>query len=63
MLWNDANGGPLQFWLAYRSLCPSGWYERWDAQRGTPLTPPMILRENDTDVQTEAGNFPARLDQ
>ncbi|KAK4678585.1 Cytochrome c oxidase subunit 6B [Podospora pseudoanserina] len=22
-----------QFWLAYRSLCPSGWYERWDAQR------------------------------
>ena len=25
----------IQFWLAYRSLCPSGWYERWDAQRGT----------------------------
>lgn len=26
--------GLPQFWLAYRSLCPSGWYERWDAQRG-----------------------------
>jgi len=24
----------LQFWLAYRSLCPSGWYTRWDEQRG-----------------------------
>lgn len=23
-----------QFWLAYRSLCPSGWYARWDEQRG-----------------------------
>lgn len=23
-----------QFWLAYRSLCPSGWYQRWDEQRG-----------------------------
>ncbi|EGY18766.1 cytochrome c oxidase polypeptide VIb [Verticillium dahliae VdLs.17] len=22
-----------QFWLAYRSLCPSGWYTRWDEQR------------------------------
>ncbi|KAI5864227.1 cytochrome c oxidase, subunit VIb [Durotheca rogersii] len=22
-----------QFFLAYRSLCPSGWYERWDDQR------------------------------
>ncbi|KAH0594181.1 hypothetical protein MHUMG1_08020 [Metarhizium humberi] len=22
-----------QFWLAYRSLCPSGWYQRWDEQR------------------------------
>lgn len=26
-----------QFWLAYRSLCPSGWYQRWDEQRGTLL--------------------------
>ncbi|VUC22088.1 unnamed protein product [Clonostachys rosea] len=22
-----------QFWHAYRSLCPSGWYQRWDEQR------------------------------
>ncbi|KAM4059928.1 cytochrome oxidase c subunit VIb domain-containing protein [Hirsutella rhossiliensis] len=22
-----------QFWLAYRSLCPSGWSSRWDEQR------------------------------
>ncbi|KAL0940977.1 cytochrome c oxidase polypeptide vib [Colletotrichum truncatum] len=22
-----------QFWLGYRSLCPSGWYQRWDEQR------------------------------
>ncbi|UQC74533.1 cytochrome c oxidase subunit 6B [Colletotrichum lupini] len=22
-----------QFWLGYRSLCPSGWYTRWDEQR------------------------------
>ncbi|KAI1506321.1 cytochrome c oxidase polypeptide vib-like protein [Biscogniauxia marginata] len=22
-----------QFLLAYRSLCPSGWYQRWDDQR------------------------------
>lgn len=25
----------LQFFLAYRSLCPSAWCERWDDQRGT----------------------------
>jgi cytochrome c oxidase subunit 6b len=24
-----------QFFLAYRSLCPSGWTSRWDDQRGT----------------------------
>lgn len=31
-----------QFWLAYRSLCPSGWYTRWDEQRGAflPSFPP-----------------------
>ncbi|KAI1351832.1 cytochrome c oxidase polypeptide vib-like protein [Xylaria sp. FL0043] len=22
-----------QFYIAYRSLCPSGWYQRWDDQR------------------------------
>lgn len=30
----EANHTGLQFWLAYRSLCPSGWYTRWDEQRG-----------------------------
>ena len=24
----------LQFYHAYRSLCPSAWCERWDDQRG-----------------------------
>jgi hypothetical protein len=24
----------IQFFLAYRSLCPSAWCERWDDQRG-----------------------------
>jgi hypothetical protein len=23
-----------QFFLAYRSLCPSAWIQRWDDQRG-----------------------------
>ena len=23
----------VQFFLAYRSLCPSSWCERWDDQR------------------------------
>lgn len=27
-----------QFFLAYRSLCPSAWVERWDDQRGKKLT-------------------------
>lgn len=30
----EANHAGWQFWLAYRSLCPSGWYTRWDEQRG-----------------------------
>lgn len=30
-----------QFWLAYRSLCPGGWYQRWDEQRGaSAMLPP-----------------------
>ncbi|KAI1364976.1 cytochrome c oxidase, subunit VIb [Xylaria arbuscula] len=61
-----------QFFLAYRSLCPSGWYQRWDDQRGlsTPRThnSRRELATNDigqyrTDrFNTEAGNFPAKLD-
>ncbi len=56
----------LQFWLAYRSLCPSGWYERWDAQRGTrPVFLALSIGRHDTNAATwtEAGNFPVRLDQ
>jgi cytochrome c oxidase subunit 6b len=26
----------MQFYLAYRSLCPSAWTQRWDDQRGMP---------------------------
>jgi hypothetical protein len=33
-----------QFWLAYRSLCPSGWYQRWDEQRGMTSPAPVIAR-------------------
>lgn len=56
-----------QFWLAYRSLCPSGWYARWDEQRGATQPdsnrpPKMPLDEIDADDLTEAGNFPARLE-
>ena len=32
--WGRLNPLFLQFWLAYRSLCPTGWYQRWDEQRG-----------------------------
>lgn len=33
-----------QFWLAYRSLCPSGWYQRWDEQRGMTSPVSFIVR-------------------
>ncbi|KAF2460230.1 cytochrome c oxidase, subunit VIb [Lineolata rhizophorae] len=36
-----------QFKLAYRSLCPSGWTERWDEQRGEcfflPSSSPLLF--------------------
>lgn len=50
-----------QFWLAYRSLCPSGWYQRWDEQRGT-ATPGLNFWLVHADHLSEAGNFPARLE-
>lgn len=50
-----------QFWLAYRSLCPSGWYQRWDEQRGT-ATPGLDFWLIHADDFSEAGNFPARLE-
>jgi cytochrome c oxidase subunit 6b len=34
-----ANPLPPKFFLAYRSLCPSAWCERWDDQRGTLSVP------------------------
>ncbi|KAH8899521.1 COX6B-domain-containing protein [Thozetella sp. PMI_491] len=52
-----------QFWLAYRSLCPSGWYQRWDEQRGTnKITPLRHLAGTTADISTESGNFPVRLE-
>lgn len=36
-----------QFWLAYRSLCPSGWYQRWDEQRGSSAIAPKYRELND----------------
>ncbi|KUI58048.1 Cytochrome c oxidase subunit 6B [Cytospora mali] len=53
-----------QFWLAYRSLCPSGWHARWDEQRGAKSI--LFTRHApgrlDADNFTEAGNFPVRLE-
>ncbi|KAH8811806.1 putative cytochrome c oxidase subunit 6B [Xylogone sp. PMI_703] len=31
-----------QFFLAYRSLCPSSWYERWDDQRANGTFPARL---------------------
>lgn len=31
-----------QFYLAYRSLCPGGWTQRWDDQRGKCPSPPPL---------------------
>lgn len=50
-----------QFWLAYRSLCPSGWYQRWDEQRGM-TSPVSVTPRAHADDFPEAGNFPARLE-
>ncbi|KAK7567128.1 cytochrome c oxidase, subunit VIb, partial [Phyllosticta citricarpa] len=52
-----------QFYLAYKSLCPSAWTQRWDDQRGKPTHFPDLSWEESTDVFAEAGNFPARLDE
>ncbi|KAI0512846.1 cytochrome c oxidase polypeptide vib-like protein [Xylaria bambusicola] len=52
-----------QFFLAYRSLCPSGWYQRWDDQRGS-CRPALVIwaMTGLTDYIAEAGNFPVKLD-
>lgn len=49
-----------QFLIAFRSLCPAAWIQRWDDQRGksilwTTILPRLIDR-------AEKGIFPARLD-
>src|SRR6266487_1070590 len=36
--------GFLQFYLAYRSLCPKSWTDRWDDQRGRSSTSYLIQR-------------------
>ncbi|KAI0973001.1 cytochrome c oxidase, subunit VIb [Xylaria arbuscula] len=60
-----------QFFLAYRSLCPSGWYQRWDDQRGSYMPsdatvasrlPVMRIVVGLTNFTAEAGNFPVKLD-
>lgn len=53
-----------QFWLAYRSLCPSGWYTRWDEQRGAFLLSQLTNEAQSvlTTLCTESGNFPVRLE-
>lgn len=38
----------LQFYHAFRSLCPKAWTDRWDGQRGTYSSPgefdlPMLM--------------------
>ncbi|KAM0719715.1 hypothetical protein Q7P37_003848 [Cladosporium fusiforme] len=33
---------PTQFYLAYRSLCPSGWAQRWDDQREAGTFPARL---------------------
>ena len=38
----------LQFYHAFRSLCPKAWTDRWDGQRGTYSSPgkfdlPMLI--------------------
>lgn len=37
----------LQFYLAYRSLCPGAWIQRWDDQRGM-LAFGGVLNRNET---------------
>lgn len=52
-----------QFWLAYRSLCPSGWYQRWDEQRGAfAVLFPDLMSGQLTWIFAESGNFPVRLE-
>ena len=32
----------IQFFLAFRSLCPSGWVSRWDDQRENGIFPAKL---------------------
>ena len=50
-----------QFYLAYRSLCPSAWVERWDDQRGETWCLHAVCAVLKLDI--EKGTFPTRLDQ
>lgn len=49
-----------QFWLAYRSLCPSGWYQRWDEQRGM-TGPALILARELADNFSRGRKLPCAL--
>lgn len=49
-----------QFWLAYRSLCPSGWYTRWDEQRGASYLISLVP-ETLTDIAYRGWELPGAL--
>lgn len=49
-----------QFFLAYRSLCPSGWVERWNDQRGTPPCSHQLLYATNTKSFTRERHFPSK---
>ena len=49
----------IQFYHAYRSLCPSAWCERWDEQRGKQSLEDAYQQ---TDNRPESGTFPTKLD-
>jgi hypothetical protein len=52
---------PLQFYLAYRSLCPPAWVSRWNDQRGMLAQMDKGEYKKLTRV-AEAGNFPVDLE-
>lgn len=56
----------IQFYHAFRSICPRSWTERWDGQRGMSKIIIQILstaQSINKMVSTEGGNFPVRLDR
>ncbi|CAD0037680.1 unnamed protein product [Aureobasidium pullulans] len=54
-----------QFFLAYRSLCPSSWATRWDDQRGeSPIAPQHAYSKTmSLIIHCRERHLPARLDE